>query len=66
MDPEQISEDRTAQADNEDMVLDVTLVCEPVDAETVFAPLLVDRSTAKIFGMKLPRTRLLLTTWYPS
>ncbi len=66
MTPEQNPEDRNVQVDNEELVLDVTLVCETVDPETVFAPLLVNRSTAKMSGVTLPKTRLLLATWYPS
>ena len=49
-----------------DPVCNVSLFCDPIDPETVFEPLLVDRSTAKISGVKLPRMRLLLATRYPS
>ncbi len=62
--PEQNPEDREVQVDK--VVLDVTLVCEPVDPEIVFDPLLMNRSTAKIFGMKFADTRLQLGTHFRS
>ncbi len=46
--------------------IDPEIACEAIDPELVLDPLLVSRSTAKISGMKLPKTRHLLTTWSPS
>ncbi len=51
--PRQNPEDREVPVDDEEVI-------------RILDPRLANRSTATIPGTKLPRTRLLLTTWYPS